>query len=430
MSLARDTFVVFRRQEPVPAQPRVDGDRPDPADPLPRASARCCGTCRTRRVPPRLLVAGLRSRAADPAGPVRIGFVGISVIADWHAGVLERMRVTPMSRAALLLGRVGRDVVTLVTQGVILVLVGVVFGLRAPVAGVLIGLAFVAVLAISLSSLSYAIGLRIKNEDAFAPLLNAIIIPMVLLAGIILPMSGAPAWLNVVSRFTPFRYFVDAVRDAFLGRYTAHDRVGRPGRGRPGGGVPVAGVARLRPRERLGARGRPPGGQAPGLHGGGERGPGPARRRRWPRSLPGNRPRPAPLPACACVQPGRDGLGPSAARPGAWPPRAAGSSPPRGRRVSPASRRRRGRDGPRAIFRLARADTYSAQQCRILLSAPGPGQRTRTHSAVSTDVISRHGIRCTRGSGSPRSAPRRPPRPAAAARACTSGRSPAARWPS
>ena len=135
------------------------------------------------------------------------------------------MRVTPVSRAALLLGRVGRDVVTLVTQGVILLLAGVAFGLRAPVLGVVIGLAFVALLAISLSSLSYAIGLWIKNEDAFAPLLNAIIIPMVLLAGIILPMSGAPGWLNVVSRLTPFRYLVDAVRNAFLGRYTTHEFV-------------------------------------------------------------------------------------------------------------------------------------------------------------------------------------------------------------
>ncbi len=153
------------------------------------------------------------------------GFVGISIIADSRTGVIERMRVTPVSRTALLLGRVGRDVVTLVTQGIILLLVGLAFGLRAPIVGVLIGLAFVALLAVSLASLSYSLGLQIKEVHAFAPLLNAVIIPMTLLAGIILPMSGAPKWLDIVSRLTPFRYIVDATRDAFLGRYTAHEFV-------------------------------------------------------------------------------------------------------------------------------------------------------------------------------------------------------------
>jgi ABC-2 type transport system permease protein len=152
-------------------------------------------------------------------------FVGISIIADWRSGVIERMRVTPVSRSALLLGRVGRDVVTMLVQGTILVLAGVAFGLRAPVLGVLAGLGFIAALAVSLSSLSYALGLRIKNEDAFAPLLNAIVIPVMLLAGIILPMTAAPGWLNVVSRFTPFRYLVDAARQAFLGAYSGSEFV-------------------------------------------------------------------------------------------------------------------------------------------------------------------------------------------------------------
>ncbi len=40
-------------------------------------------------------------------------FVGFTIIAEWRNGVIERMRVTPVSRLALLLGRVLRDVVVL-----------------------------------------------------------------------------------------------------------------------------------------------------------------------------------------------------------------------------------------------------------------------------------------------------------------------------
>src|SRR5215468_6568021 len=65
-------------------------------------------------------------------------FVGFSIIADWRAGVIERFRVTPVSRMALLAGRVLRDVLTLTVQAIVLVLAGIAFGLRAPVAGVLI----------------------------------------------------------------------------------------------------------------------------------------------------------------------------------------------------------------------------------------------------------------------------------------------------
>src|SRR5262245_27448292 len=56
-------------------------------------------------------------------------FVGFGIIAEWRSGVIERMRVTPVSRLALLLGRVMRDVVVLLVQSVLLVLIALPFGL-------------------------------------------------------------------------------------------------------------------------------------------------------------------------------------------------------------------------------------------------------------------------------------------------------------
>ena len=34
-------------------------------------------------------------------------------------------------------------------------------------------------------------------------------------------MTLAPAWLDVLSHFVPFRYLVDAVRDAYVGSYAS-----------------------------------------------------------------------------------------------------------------------------------------------------------------------------------------------------------------
>lgn len=74
-------------------------------------------------------------------------------------------------------------------------------------------------LAVSVASPSYVLALRTRSEDAFAPLLSAVTLPLLLLSGILLPMSLAPGWLDAVSRLTPFRYVVDAARAAFLGDY-------------------------------------------------------------------------------------------------------------------------------------------------------------------------------------------------------------------
>ncbi len=146
-------------------------------------------------------------------------FVGFTIVADWRAGVIERFRVTPVSRTALLAGRVLRDVVTLTVQAIVLVLAGLAFGLRAPFGGVLISLGFVAIVAVSLSAVSYAVGLLLKSEDALAPLLNMVMVPLMLLSGIMLPMTLGPHWLRAVARVTPFGYIIDAMRGAFAGRY-------------------------------------------------------------------------------------------------------------------------------------------------------------------------------------------------------------------
>ena len=58
-------------------------------------------------------------------------FVGFALIAELRAGVIERSRVTPVSRLALLLGRSLRDVVSLLVQCLIITLLSISFGLKA-----------------------------------------------------------------------------------------------------------------------------------------------------------------------------------------------------------------------------------------------------------------------------------------------------------
>jgi ABC-2 type transport system permease protein len=103
-------------------------------------------------------------------------FVGVNIIVDWREGVLERLRVTPVSRLAILIGRTLRDVVVLVLQGGAAARRG--GGRHAgPVAGVLIGLCILAVLAFGLAAFSYGVGLLSKSEDILSPVLNMVMVP-------------------------------------------------------------------------------------------------------------------------------------------------------------------------------------------------------------------------------------------------------------
>ena len=112
-----------------------------------------------------------------------------------------------------------RDALVLIVQAVLLTLVAVVFGLRVPAAGAAITIAIVGMLGVALASLSYAAGLWLKSEDALAPLLNMVSVPVLLLSGILLPMSLAPSWLRHLSQLNPFSYVVDGARAAFRGDF-------------------------------------------------------------------------------------------------------------------------------------------------------------------------------------------------------------------
>jgi len=144
-------------------------------------------------------------------------FVGFGLIAELRAGVVERMRVTPISRASMLLGRTLRDVTILVVQAIILVLLSVPFGLTIEPVALVEVLVLVALIGMALAPLSYALGLVLKTEDALAPLLNFVTLPLLLLSGILLPLALAPQWLQTVAWFNPLSHAVEAARALFNG---------------------------------------------------------------------------------------------------------------------------------------------------------------------------------------------------------------------
>jgi ABC-2 type transport system permease protein len=145
-------------------------------------------------------------------------FVGFTMIDEVKNGVLERMRVTPTSRFALLAGRVLRDLVNVTVVVVIFALIAIPFGFHLEFFGFMVLLLLLAMMLITTSSFGNAMGVILGDEDRYAPIVQGINLPVILLSGMLLPMALAPFWLQVIAHFNPAYYCVVAGRLLAVGR--------------------------------------------------------------------------------------------------------------------------------------------------------------------------------------------------------------------
>ncbi|CAL9521074.1 hypothetical protein SUDANB121_03856 [Nocardiopsis dassonvillei] len=154
------------------------------------------------------------------------GFAGFGLLPEIASGAHERLMAAPVGRVALLLGRVLRDVAVMAAQMVLIVVLVVPFGFRAPLPGFAVGLLLLVVLGTGLSALSYLVALKVRQTYVFAPIVQTAVMPLMLLSGVLLPMELAPDWLYALSRANPVAYVVDAERALFAGEWNAAVGVG------------------------------------------------------------------------------------------------------------------------------------------------------------------------------------------------------------
>jgi ABC-2 type transport system permease protein len=146
---------------------------------------------------------------------------GWMVIFELDNGVMERFRVTPVSRFALVMGSVLRDVVTMIIPALLAVLVALPFGFRPDWAGIALLLILLCLVTITTSATSSALGLKLRQIGSLAAIVNGTNLPILLLSGVLLPLSLAPDWMRVLAHLNPLYYVVEAARDLAAGTLTS-----------------------------------------------------------------------------------------------------------------------------------------------------------------------------------------------------------------
>ena len=147
---------------------------------------------------------------------------GSNLLFEIQTGSHERMLVTPLRRPALLVGRALKEIVPMFAQAALIVAVCVPFGFEVHLGGALVGLAILAVFCVGLGALSYTLALASKDQEwLFWTVQQTLLFPLLLLAGMLLPVEGGPGWLQTAARFNPLTYVVDAERALFNGEVAA-----------------------------------------------------------------------------------------------------------------------------------------------------------------------------------------------------------------
>jgi ABC-2 type transport system permease protein len=149
-------------------------------------------------------------------------FTGANLSDEIASGSFERLLVSPVRRSALMIGKALRETVPLLLQTAVIVVAVTPFSFDLHLDGVLAGVLLLVPFSVGLGALSLALAVAAKGQEwMFWTVQQTAIFPLLLLAGVLLPLDGAPGWLEAAARANPLKYVVEAERALFAGSFPA-----------------------------------------------------------------------------------------------------------------------------------------------------------------------------------------------------------------
>ena len=152
----------------------------------------------------------------------------IGLAEDTKAGLIDRFRSLPMSRSAVLLGRLAADAVRTLFTVLLMLAVGYAVGFRihTSVLGgiglVLVGTGF----GLAMCCVAAWIGLVIHDPETVQSAGLIWLFPLTFASAAFVPVQSMPGWLQAFAKINPVTVACNALRDLTLGGPTAGDVLG------------------------------------------------------------------------------------------------------------------------------------------------------------------------------------------------------------
>jgi ABC-2 type transport system permease protein len=144
------------------------------------------------------------------------GWNGMATIEDIDGGVTDRLLVSPVSRFALIAGRVLQSAVVVVIQSVIMVLVAVAVGASFPggVIGVIVLILASALLGAAFAALSNALALVARQRESLIGAVTFVVLPLTFLSTALMRGDLLPGWMQTATDVNPVDWAIEAGRQA------------------------------------------------------------------------------------------------------------------------------------------------------------------------------------------------------------------------
>ena len=139
----------------------------------------------------------------------------VSLIEDRENDFSQEIFVSPISRYAIVFGKILGESLVALPQGLAILLFGLIMGISMSARQVLVLLP--ASLAASLLGGAFGVILmsNLKSQRAANQIFPFIMLPQYFLAGVFTPIASLPPFLDFLSKISPMRYAVDLLRSVF-----------------------------------------------------------------------------------------------------------------------------------------------------------------------------------------------------------------------
>ena len=143
----------------------------------------------------------------------------ISLAIEAQKGVIDRLRVMPIARSAVLLGRLAADGVRMLITLLVIIGVGYAVGFRfQDGAGSAIGMILLAeAFGLTLCCVSMFIGLALRQEEAVQAFGLIWLFPLTFVSSAFVPVITMPGWLQAFAVNQPVTHVINALRSLALG---------------------------------------------------------------------------------------------------------------------------------------------------------------------------------------------------------------------
>lgn len=144
-------------------------------------------------------------------------FTGAGLAEDMQKGIIDRFRVLPMSRSAVVAGRTASDVIYNVISLTIMSVTGLLVGwrIRGSVADAVIGFAVLLLFAYAFSWIMAFVGLLVPSPEVINNASFMVIFPLTFIANTFVPSGDLPTVLRVFAEWNPVSSVTQTARQQF-----------------------------------------------------------------------------------------------------------------------------------------------------------------------------------------------------------------------